>query len=757
MMKKKQSIIALVLAAIVTVLLGWTMIKGWGPTGTGSMKNINLGLDLSGGVSITYQAVKDNPTDEEMSDTRYKLEQRAQQYSEEAQVYLQGDNRITIEIPGATDATTILEEMGKPGSLYFIKQTNDDGTENYTYDSSTGEYVLNGKTIEELEEDGSVVLTGKDVESAEAMHQQNSTTKATESVVQLKMTDEGKQKFADATQEAYSAGKSIGIYYDEKFVSVPSVNAVISDGTAVISGGNMDWDEATSLASTLRIGSLSLKLEEINSSVVGAQLGSAAVSTSVKAGAIGIVLIILFLAIVYRLPGIAAGWALLIYVELNLIALNAFDLTLTLPGIAGVILSIGMAVDANVIIFARIREEIATGKTVKSAIQIGFKKALSAIIDGNVTTLIAAVVLYFMGTGTVKGFAQTLALGIVVSLFTALVVTKLILNAFYAMGIRNEKFYGRAKETKVIDFLGKKKIFFILSAVVIIAGFVTMGVHKGNGGDALNYSLEFKGGTSTSVEFNEDMSIEELDEKVVPIIEEISKDANVQTQKVQGSNQVIFKSATLDVSQREELNSRLEEEFGVDPEKITAETISSTISSEMRTGAVSAVVVSTVLMLLYVWFRFKDVRFGASSVAALVHDVLVVLAFYAAARVSVGNTFIACMLTIVGYSINATIVIFDRIRENMTSYKTKEELATIVNRSISQTLSRSIFTSLTTFIMVAVLYILGVSSIKEFALPLMVGIACGTYSSICLASAFWYLLRTRVGGKKAEKNKKAAK
>ena len=313
MMKKKQSIIALVLAAIVTVLLGWTMIKGWGPTGTGSMKNINLGLDLSGGVSITYQAVKDNPTDEEMSDTRYKLEQRAQQYSEEAQVYLQGDNRITIEIPGATDATTILEEMGKPGSLYFIKQTNDDGTENYTYDSSTGEYVLNGKTIEELEEDGSVVLTGKDVESAEAMHQQNSTTKATESVVQLKMTDEGKQKFADATQEAYSAGKSIGIYYDEKFVSVPSVNAVISDGTAVISGGNMDWDEATSLASTLRIGSLSLKLEEINSSVVGAQLGSAAVSTSVKAGAIGIILIIIFLAVVYRLPGIAAGWALRIY------------------------------------------------------------------------------------------------------------------------------------------------------------------------------------------------------------------------------------------------------------------------------------------------------------------------------------------------------------------------------------------------------------------------------------------------------------
>mgnify|MGYP002247037493 CR=1 FL=1 len=289
------------------------------------------------------------------------------------------------------------------------------------------------------------------------MHQQNSTTKATESVVQLKMTDEGKQKFADATQEAYSAGKSIGIYYDEKFVSVPSVNAVISDGTAVISGGNMDWDEATSLASTLRIGSLSLKLEEINSSVVGAQLGSAAVSTSVKAGAIGIVLIILFLAIVYRLPGIAAGWALLIYVELNLIALNAFDLTLTLPGIAGVILSIGMAVDANVIIYARIEEEIGAGKTVHAAIRDGFKKAASAILDGNVTTLIAAAVLYALASGSVRGFAMTLALGIVLSMFSAMVVSRLLVNSLYGMGLKDAKILRNQERAQGISICGKEK------------------------------------------------------------------------------------------------------------------------------------------------------------------------------------------------------------------------------------------------------------------------------------------------------------
>ena len=725
-MSKKKGIITLV-CVIAFLLAGtWTAVFGLDSAKTGSAANIKQGLDLAGGVSITYQVVGDEaPSSEDMADTIYKLQQRVDNYSTEAQVYQEGSDRINIEIPGVTDANAILEELGKPGSLTF------------------------------LDKDGKEVLSGTDVADAQAAYQTNSMNNQ-EPVVSLTMTADGTKKFADATKAAYPNHDVIYIVYDNQVISAPSVQAEITDGKAVINGMS-SFEEAENLASTIRIGGLKLELEELRSNVVGAQLGSAAVRTSLIAGAIGLAIVIVFMIAVYWIPGVASSIALCIYTVLVVLLLNGFDVTLTLSGIAGIILSIGMAVDANVIIFARIREEIATGKTVKSAIQIGFKKALSAIIDGNVTTLIAAVVLYFMGTGTVKGFAQTLALGIVVSLFTALVVTKLILNAFYAMGIRNEKFYGRAKETKVIDFLGKKKIFFILSAVVIIAGFVTMGVHKGNGGDALNYSLEFKGGTSTSVEFNEDMSIEELDEKVVPIIEEISKDANVQTQKVQGSNQVIFKSATLDVSQREELNSRLEEEFGVDPEKITAETISSTISSEMRTGAVSAVVVSTVLMLLYVWVRFKDVRFGASSVAALVHDVLVVLAFYAAARVSVGNTFIACMLTIVGYSINATIVIFDRIRENMTSYKTKEELAAIVNRSISQTLSRSIFTSLTTFIMVAVLYILGVSSIKEFALPLMVGIACGTYSSICLASAFWYLLRTRVGGKKAEKNKKAAK
>ena len=606
-----------------------------------------------------------------------------------------------------------------------------------------------------MDEDGNEVLNGTDIADAQAAYQQNSMGNQ-EPVVSLTMTEEGTEKFAEATKAAAPNHEIIYIVYDDEVVSYPSVQDEITDGHAVINGMS-SYEEAEQLASTIRIGGLKLELQELRSNVVGAQLGSDAIRTSLIAGAVGLVLVIIFMIAVYWIPGVASSIALCLYTAMMVLLLNGFDITLTLPGIAGIILSIGMAVDANVIIFARIREEIATGKTVKSSIKIGFHKALSAIIDGNVTTLIAAAVLGFMGTGTIRGFAQTLALGIVLSMFTALTVTQLILNALYAVGFRDEKFYGRAKERKPIGFLRKKAVFFALSAVMILSGFVFMGINQKNTGEVLNYSLEFMGGTSTDVTFNEDMSIEELDEKVVPIFEEISGDPNVQTQKVQGSNEVIFKTRALSVDQREELNGRLAEEFGVDESSITAETISSTISSETRTGAVVAVLVAALCMLVYIWFRFKDIRFGASSVAALLHDVLVVLAFYAISRISVGGTFIACMLTIVGYSINATIVIFDRIRENLRQSGSGERLEEVVDRSIAQTLSRSIFTSLTTFITIAALFVLGVPSIREFALPLMVGIVCGAYSSVCLAGAMWYILRTKVGKKESAKGAKAAK
>lgn len=710
-MKKNRAIAVVVVMALFLGLLTFTAAIGFGPTGTGSAKNIITGLDLAGGVSITYTTVGDEtPSAEDMSDTIYKLQQRVQQYSTEAQVYQEGDNRINIEIPGVSDANKILEELGKPGSLEF---TLADGTE---------------------------VLTGMDVESAEAAVSQDN-MKNREYVVELVLTSEGASKFATATSE--NIGNQISIVYDGNIISAPRVESAITGGRAQITG-MADQEEAERLASSIRIGSLSLELEELRSNVVGAQLGEEAISTSLTAGAIGLAIVIVFMAIVYLIPGVAAGISLLIYTALMLVMLNAFDITLTLPGIAGIILSIGMAVDANVIIFARIREEIAAGKTVRSAIDTGFKKAMSAIVDGNVTTLIAALVLALKGSGTVKGFAYTLALGIVLSMFTALVVTRLILKSLFAVGIKDVKFYGAAKDQNTVNFLGKKNIFFAASILVIVVGFVFLGINGATTGNVLNYSLDFVGGTSTNVTFNEDMPLADIDAKVVPVFSGVTGDGAVQVQKVAGSNEVIFKTRELNVDERQELEDALVSNFGVNKDLITAETISSTISSEMKGDAILAVIIATICMLIYIWFRFKDIRFAASSVAALLHDVLVVLAFYAVAKVSVGSTFIACMLTIVGYSINATIVIFDRIRENLGTMQKKDNLEELVNRSISQTLSRSIFTSLTTFIMVAALFVLGVTSIREFALPLMVGIVCGTYSSVCITGALWYVLRTKV-------------
>ena len=741
-MKKSRGILSLILIAAVMVFLGVTSIHGLNSKGMGSARNINLGLDLEGGVSITYEAVGDTPSDEDMKDTVYKLQRRVEEYSTEAQAYQVGDNRVGIEIPGVQDANEILEELGQPGSLYFIRHLDSDGNENYTLNEDGTGYVLT-KSIEELQEDGSIVLTGTEVESATAGALSDKTTSATEYGVDLTLTDEGTKAFAEATEEAYNNNHdSIAIYYDGDLISVPNVNAVIENGQAQISG-NMSYEEADNIASTIRIGGLNVELKEISSEVVGAQLGQEAVSTSLLAGAIGLVIVCLFMCFVYLLPGFASSLALLIYTGLILVLLNAFDITLTLPGIAGIILGIGMAVDANVIIFARVKEELTAGAPVHGALKAGFHKAMSAIIDGNVTTLIAAAVLWFRGSGTVRGFAQTLALGIVVSMFTALVITRLIIYSFYAVGIRNEKLYAKKlKKRSPIDFLGKRRVFFIISIIMCLSGFVGMGFNHARGIGAMNYSLDFVGGTSTTVTFDQQYTLDEIDSEMIPDLEDITGDPNIQVQTVQDTTQVVFKTQTQDLSEREAFAKYMSDNYGVAEKDIEVRNISGTVSSEMRTDAIVAVVIATICMLIYIWFRFKDIRFATSAVIALVHDVLVVLAFYVIARVSVGNTFIACMLTIVGYSINATIVIFDRIREELKLNK-KEDLKELVNRCITQTLTRSIYTNLTTFIMVVALYVLGVSSIKEFAAPLMVGIACGAYTSVCITGALWYVMKMR--------------
>lgn len=746
-MKKNRGVAIIALILVCLIGLGYftfTIISG---TMAKNDNSIKLGLDMSGGVSITYQIVDDNPSQTDIKDTKKKLEERAASYTVESAVYQQGDDRITVEIPGVYDANAVLEDLGSPGSLYFIAQNDDEGKANYTYDSSVEAYVLN-KEIDELLEDGSILMTGDDVKAAEAVYQTDSFGNST-AVVELKFTEKGTDLFATATTDAALNSATIGIYYDDHFVSVPTVKSPIEGGECIIEG--MDsYEKAEELATFIRIGAINLELKELESSVVGASLGSSALESSLLAAAVGLVVVMLFMIIMYRISGVAASIALAIYTTLVVSLVYIFEITLTLPGIAGVILGIGMAVDANVIIFARIREEIATGKSVLASINEGYKKAMSAIVDGNITTFIAAIVLMILGSGTVKGFAYTLVISIVVSMFTAIFVSKYLMKALYAVGLRSEKLYGRAKERKIFDFMKHKVIWFTISIVLIVAGFVGMGVYSSSGKRALNYSLEFVGGTSTTADFGKAYTIEEIESEIIPEVSKITGDSAITANTIDGTNQIVLKTRTLSLEERDELHKLLVDKYDVDEASIENQSISSTISGEMRKDAILAVIVACICMLLYIWFRFNDIRFATSAIIALVHDVLVVLTAYVLLRISVGGTFIACMLTIVGYSINDTIVIFDRIRENMRTLKheTKESLAEVANRSLTQTLSRSINTSITTFVMVLFLYILGVPAIQEFALPLMVGLIAGTYSSIFLATELWYLMKVHFGKKR---------
>lgn len=730
---KRKAVINLIIFFLLLAGGIYMAIAGVGQNESGKTANVPLGLDLQGGLSVTYEIQDEKPTSDEIKATVDKLQRRVDAYSSEGEVYQEGNDRITVEIPLNTekvDAHDVLDELGQPGQLLFLD------SENYTI----WQQNQNNGTNDAYE----AVLTGSDIKNAQAGVDDSGTVK--DYVVQLQFTDEGAQKFATAT--AANIGKPIYIIYDGAVASAPTVQSAITDGNAVINKIS-SYDEAESLASTIKIGALPLELKQIQYNIVGAKLGQKAVSTSLIAGAIGFGLVCILMIVLYRFPGFIASLALTGYVVLMLLILSIRHITLTLPGIAGIILSIGMAVDANVIIFTRIREEISAGSGVRAAVKAGFSKALSAILDGNITTLIATVVLMILGSGSIKGFAVTLMLGIVLSMFTALFVTKMLLNSFLELGVQNPKMYGKAKEPKIHGYVKNFKICGVASLIVIIAGLAFLGVNHSRIGKSLNYSLEFTGGTSTTATFAEDdvYTLERAESEVAPVIAETAGiDAGtIQIQTVEGNNQVIFKTSELTEEQSAKIDDLLKSQFKAT--EVDNQSISSTISGEMKKDAIVAIAVSSVLMLLYIAFRFSDVKFGVSAVLALVHDVLVVFAAYSIGTLSVGNTFIACMLTIVGYSINATIIIFDRIRENMRTQDSKESLEELVNKSIGQTFTRTIYTSLTTFIMVFVLFVMGVTSLKEFTFTLMLGIVCGAYSSVCITGPLWYTMKKKFSKK----------
>lgn len=738
MKDKKKGILQMLLVIVVIALCGFTTLVGFTKHHKGSAQNIKLGLDLAGGVSITYEAVGDTPSATELEDTRNMMQKRAEVYSTESSVVTGEGGRITIDIPGVSNAEEVLKSLGKEGSLDFVAE--DDITFETEGDKQIPKYT---KTV----------CTGKDVKTAEAGTAQDEISKNKQYVVNLKFKSKGTKKFADATEEAAPEKKKIYIIYDGEVLSEPAVQSHITEGNAQISGSFKTYEEADELASMIRIGALPIELKEVQSQVVGAQLGLDAIQTSLLAGAIGFGLVVLFMIVFYRLPGVASSLALVLYLFLMLIVLNVLDITLTLPGIAGIILNIGMAVDANVIIFTRIKEELAKGKTVQSSIKLGFDKALSAIVDGNVTTLIAAFVLYIKGSGTIKGFATTLAIGIILSMFTALFVTRFILKAMYVLGVDDAKYFGVEKPRKTIKFVENKAKFFGISGVLVIACIVMLivNVNGRTGGNILNYGLDFSGGTTFDITFNDDQKIDDtLKKDIEKIFMDESKSNDVVISEVAGSNALSVKTVELSEDQRNELTKTLEDKYKVEEKNIQNQNISASVSDEMRSDAVTAVIIAAICMLLYIWFRFKDIVFAGSAILAILHDLIFVLLIYAITKISVGNTFIACMLTIAGYTINATIVIFDRIRENMGNKSSEEQLTTLVNESITQTLTRSINTSVTTAIMVIMLAILGVESVRDFAIPLLAGIVIGAYSSVCITGTLWFTIKkyTKTGNKR---------
>lgn len=706
------------LLILVIVLFGWYVSV----FGIGQYKSIKdalkFGLDINGGVYVVMEAQTDLKGKElrgVMEQTKEVLNNRVNAMGiSESTVVIEGKNRLRVEMPGVKDAEAAIEQIGKTAQLRFILA------------------------------DASEVLTGNMVKDASiSPDSQNGGYK-----INLKFDRKGSKLFEEGTAKALSntvkptiqgmQANQIAIVLDDKVVTNPRVQQVISNGSCEITSGagGYDKDEASTTAALIRGGALPVSLKEISSSVQTATIGEDALEKSVIAGIIGIGLVFLIMIVCYRLLGVVASISLLLYVLLVLWSMSAMGGVLTLPGIAGIILSIGMAVDANVIIFSRIKEEIHAGKTFRVAIDQGFKHALTTVLDAQITTLIATVVLYEIGSTVVKGFALTLMIGIVISIFTAVIITqifvgllanskKLSLNAI--LGIPKDRESKTFADVK-LKLLEKRKIFYVISASVIIIGLV-FGIVRG-----YNYGIDFTGGTMLEFDMGKKTSSQEIEKA----LDKYDLDPQIVFSGEKGDRVVIKTIKALENKERSKIVNTMKEEFNLKDESVLAsEQFGPTIGKELKTNAVKSIAFAAVGMLIYIIFRFKSWKYGVSSIVGVLHDVLVMLAFYAIFGVTINNPFIAGILTVVGYSINDTIVIFDRIRENRHFYR-KKHLIDVLNFSVAQTLDRSIVTSLTTIVCMIPLFIMVSASIREFVLPLMIGVIVGTYSSIFLCSPLLY-------------------
>ena len=719
---------------VIIIVAGWYLtLVGAGPIQP-LKDRMKLGLDVKGGVYVVMEAKTDLKGDdlrEAMEQTQAVIEERVNQMGlAEPVVTIEGEKRIRVELPGAEDAQEAIDQIGRTAQLQFALA------------------------------DGTIVLDGGNVKDATIATDNESAGYA----VALEFDSEGSDLFHQATSQAYSGAvtsaiegvdnKAIMIILDGQIISAPRVNEPIRGGQCSITGG-FSQEEASNLAALIRGGALPLELEEINSSVQSAKIGYNALEMSVYAGIIGLAIILIIMLVAYRAMGIAADLALLLYVIIVLNIMSAMGSVLTLPGIAGIILSVGMAVDANVVIFSRIREEIESGKTVRVAVQTGFKRAMKTVVDSQVTTLIAAVILYQIGTSAVKGFAFTFMIGIIVSIFTAVVVTQLYVGIISeSRKFSKRSFFGiRADNTAVftirkeLHFIRHRKVFYIISVIILVAGLV-FGLVRG-----LNYGIDFTGGTMIQMDMGKQVKVTDVEKaiKKYDLSPEIIYSG-------EDNEQIVIRTIeSLDSDKRAEVIETINQEFGTTDDDVVAEELfGPSVGKELRNNAILAILIASICMLIYIRFRFSQWKFGGAALLGVVHDVLIVIAFYAIFNVTVNNPFIAGILTVVGYSINDTIVIFDRIRENIR-YLRKGNTEEIIDKSITQTLGRSLMTSVTTLIVMVPLLIMAGEAIREFVLPLMVGVIAGAYSSITICSPLYYEFARPASVSKYEKEVKKNK
>lgn len=724
---------------IIIIAFGWY----WSVAGIGSVgplkDKIKLGLDIKGGVYVVLEA-QTNKKGEKLKDlmeqTQAVIEGRVNQMGlAEPVVTIEGNKRIRVELPGVEDAEEAIEEIGKTAQLKFTM--------------ADGSFVLDGAMVKDAvtqqDKEAGGYAVGLEFDKKGAKRFEAATEKAMSGTV-TPTIDKSK------TEDGYEVlGDQILIWLDNQIISHPQVNEVISGGQCEITG-SFTQEEATNLAALIRGGALPVELTEVTSSAQTAKIGFNALEMSVYAGLIGIAIIMVIMLVGYRIMGVAADIALALYVVLIVAAMALIGSTLTLPGIAGIVLSIGMAVDANIIIFTRIKEEIVNGRTIRAAVKTGFKRAMSTVVDSQVTTLIAAVILYQVGTSSVKGFAWTLMLGIIASIFTAVVVTQLYLNIIAGTkAFGKNKFFGIKDDGTIafgikryFPFIKRRKIFYVISVAVIAAGFMVGGIR------GLNYGIDFTGGTMMQFDMGRQVATEEVKD----VMKNHDIDVNQMEVVFSGDNKeevVIRTNEALENRQRAVVSEDFQKTFDLTEDDVLAtELFGPSVGRELRNNAIKAILLAAVGMLIYIRLRFRKWKFGAAALAGVVHDVLWVLAFYAIFQVTVNNPFIAAILTVVGYSINDTIVVFDRIREN-NRFMRKESEEEIIDASINQTLTRSVMTSMTTLIVLIPLYIMTTSSIREFVLPLMVGIIVGMLSSIFVCSPLYYEF-SKLGSKKHYKS-----